>query len=139
MTPPQLETIQVPTRALPRTRPHLRPFPLSLDRSFMFSSRPRKFQKTHTDVQYTAPFSVNSLPSSRPWHTAQTRIATLILKNTINSIKDRLVQTLGQPEHPWEQHEWVRSGSPRQPQIEDAPLRVAGLPRRVSDDYRRCS
>ena len=46
MTPPQ--TVQVPTGVLPRTRPRLRPFPLSLDRSFMFLSRPPKFHVQHT-------------------------------------------------------------------------------------------
>ena len=85
------------------------PFP-NLDRSFTFSSRPRKFQTTHTDVQHTARLQRKQSRSSsrRPgdgypslrgdgfhaWHTAPNSHCNGGLKNAIDSVKDRLTQKL---------------------------------------------
>lgn len=82
----------------------------SLDRSFTFSSAPRKFQTTHTDVQHTARLQrKQSRSSSRrpgdgypsptnegyhPWHTAPNSHCNGGLKNAIDSVKDRLTQKL---------------------------------------------
>ena len=82
----------------------------SLDRSFTFSSRPRKFQTTHTDVQHTARLQrKQSRSSSRrpgdgyptprgegyhPWHTAPNSHCNGGLKNAVDSVKDRLTQKL---------------------------------------------
>ncbi|KAG8215355.1 glycosyltransferase family 20 protein [Butyriboletus roseoflavus] len=87
------------------------PLPMpSLDRSFTFSSTPRKFQTTHTDVQHTARLQrKQSRSSSRrpgdgypspvgegyhPWHTAPNSHCNGGLKNAIDSVKDRLTQKL---------------------------------------------
>ena len=82
----------------------------SLDRSFTFSSRPRKFQTTHIDVQHTARLQRkqsrsssrrpgDGYPSPRgegyhPWHTAPNSHCNGGLKNAVDSVKDRLVQKL---------------------------------------------
>jgi hypothetical protein len=82
----------------------------SLDPSFTFSSRPRKFQTTHTDVQHTARLQRkqsrsssrrpgDGYPSPRgegyhPWHTAPNSHCNGGLKNAVDSVKDRLTQKL---------------------------------------------
>lgn len=81
-----------------------------LDRSLAFSSRLRKFQTTHIDVQHTARLQrKQSRSSSRrpgdgyasprgegyhPWHTAPNSHCNGGLKNAIDSVKDRLTQKL---------------------------------------------
>ncbi|KIK93311.1 glycosyltransferase family 20 protein [Paxillus rubicundulus Ve08.2h10] len=82
----------------------------SLDRSFTFSSRPRKFQTTHQDVQHTARlqrkqsrsssrrpgdvYPANAIEGNHAWHTAPNSHCNGGLKNAVDSIKDHLTHTL---------------------------------------------